>query len=58
LDTAVITNEVFAIFVEESPAVWLGAVGDPVSAGDASGAYVLLADDCVRYVLLADDVVR
>jgi branched-chain amino acid transport system permease protein len=36
--TAVITNEVFAIFVEESPAVTFGVVGEPDSAGDASGA--------------------
>jgi hypothetical protein len=41
LATADDTNAVVAICVLFVPAVAVGAVGTPVSAGDASGAYVL-----------------
>jgi hypothetical protein len=41
--TAVLTKSVVAIRVLELPAVGVGAVGDPVSAGEARGALVAIA---------------
>ena len=44
LETAFCTKAVVAIFVVLSPAVGVGAVGEPVNAGDDIGALASRAD--------------